>query len=100
MTGTSNSNGYYALFAEARHALKCGYRFFFVINNQRGDSLSAVVPKFCDVKIRLDMIQWMCHIKALSITERRMTMSEKRKDNKGRILRTRESQRKDNPETA
>ena len=42
----------------------------------------------------------MCHIKALSITERRMTMSEKRKDNKGRILRTRESQRKDNPETA
>ncbi len=40
------------------------------------------------------------HIKALSITERRMTMSEKRKDNKGKILRTRESQRKDNPETA
>lgn len=41
------------------------------------------------------MIQWTCHIKALSITERRMTMSEKRKDNKGRILRTGESQRKD-----
>ncbi len=56
MTRASNSNGYYALFAEARHALKCGYRFFFVFNNQRGDSLSAVVPKFCDVKIRLDMI--------------------------------------------
>ena len=37
----------------------------------------------------------MCHIKALSITERSLTMSEKRKDNKGRILRTGESQRKD-----
>ena len=41
------------------------------------------------------MIQWTCHIKALSITERSLTMSEKRKDNKGRILRTGESQRKD-----
>ncbi len=37
----------------------------------------------------------MCHIKALSITERSLRMSEKRKDNKGRILRTGESQRKD-----
>lgn len=51
--------------------------------------------KFNDVKISLDMIQWTCHIKALSITERSLTMSEKRKDNKGRILRTGESQRKD-----
>ena len=34
------------------------------------------------------------HIKALSITGRSLTMSEKRKDNKGRILRTGESQRK------
>lgn len=41
------------------------------------------------------MIQWTCHIKALSITERSLTMSEKRKDHKGRILRTGESQRKD-----
>ncbi|MCX4300480.1 MAG: integrase DNA-binding domain-containing protein [Lachnospiraceae bacterium] len=49
--------------------------------------------KFSDVKISLDMIQWTCHIKALSITERSLTMSEKRKDNKGRILRTGESQR-------
>ena len=37
----------------------------------------------------------MCHIKALSITERSLIMSEKRKDNKGRILRTGERQRKD-----
>ena len=35
------------------------------------------------------------HIKALSITERSLTVSEKRKDHKGRILRTGESQRKD-----
>lgn len=34
-------------------------------------------------------------IKALSITERSLTMSEKRRDNKGRLLRTGESQRKD-----
>ena len=41
------------------------------------------------------MIQWTCHIKALSSTERSLTMSKKRKDNKGRILRTGESQRKE-----
>lgn len=41
------------------------------------------------------MIQWTCYIKVLSITERNLTMSEKRKDNKGRILRTGKSQRKD-----
>ena len=35
------------------------------------------------------------HIKALSIMERSITMSEKRRDNKNRILRTGESQRKD-----
>ena len=34
-------------------------------------------------------------IKALSIMERSITMSEKRRDNKNRILRTGESQRKD-----
>jgi len=39
----------------------------------------------------------MCHIKALSVvdTEGGLRMSEKRKDHKGRILRTGESQRKD-----
>ena len=37
--------------------------------------------KFSDVKIRLDMIQWTCHIKTFSITERSLTMSERRKDN-------------------
>ena len=41
------------------------------------------------------MIQSLCHIKALSIKERSLTVSEKRRDNKGRILRTGESQRKD-----
>ena len=41
------------------------------------------------------MIKYKCHIKALSITERRLIMSEKRKDKKGRVLRTGESQRKD-----
>ena len=35
------------------------------------------------------------HIKALSTTERSLKMSEKRKDNKGRVLKTGESQRKD-----
>ena len=34
------------------------------------------------------------HIRALFISERRLNMSEKRRDNKGRILRTGESQRK------
>ena len=41
------------------------------------------------------MVQSKCHTKALSITERSLTMSEKRKDHKGRILRTGESRRKD-----
>ena len=37
----------------------------------------------------------MSHIKALSTTERSLKISEKRKDNKGRILKTEKSQRKD-----
>ena len=41
------------------------------------------------------MVQWMSHIKALSTTERSLKISEKRKDNKGRILKTEKSQRKD-----
>ena len=41
------------------------------------------------------MVQLMSHIKALSTTERSLKISEKRKDNKGRILKTEKSQRKD-----
>lgn len=41
------------------------------------------------------MINCVCQIKALSIAERSLTMSGKRKDHKGRILRTGEGQRKD-----
>ena len=37
----------------------------------------------------------MSHVKALSTTERSLKMYEKRKDNKGRVLKTGERQRKD-----
>ena len=43
----------------------------------------------------LVVIHYRSHIKALSITERSWTMPQKRKDNKGRVLKTGESQRKD-----
>ena len=45
--------------------------------------------------ILLYYFEGMSDIKALSIMERSITMSEKRRDNKNRILRTGESQRKD-----
>jgi len=40
MTGMSNSNGYYALFAEARHALKCGQIQSFGISHCSAQNVS------------------------------------------------------------
>ncbi len=38
-------------------------------SNEKRDYSKSIQLKFCDVKISLDMIQWTCHIKALSIAE-------------------------------
>ncbi|MDE6929601.1 MAG: hypothetical protein K2P02_02415 [Lachnospiraceae bacterium] len=48
-------------------------------SNEKRDYSKSIQLKFCDVKISLDMIQWTCHIKALSIAERSLAMFGKPK---------------------